>query len=46
MEIVCFYRNNDYELLNKKFNNCGVFGLWVADNATEINIVDVIIEED
>lgn len=45
MEITCIYRNRDYEIANMKFNNYGAFGKWVADNATEIHLVDVIQEE-
>lgn len=41
-EISCIYRTKDYELENKKFNSYEGFGRWVADNAMEITIVDVI----
>ena len=45
MEITCIYRNNDYEINNKKFDDYAHFGCWIADNATEIKLVDVIVEE-
>ena len=41
-ELVCVYRTCDYELENKKFYDYAAFGRWVADNATEITMVDVI----
>lgn len=46
LEITCIYK----ELWNgstheKRFDSFGVFGKWVADNATEIAILDVIQEE-
>ena len=31
---------------DKKFYSFEVFGKWVADNATEISIIDVIQEEE
>ena len=46
VEITCIYRNRDYELENKKFDSYDFFGKWIADNATEITLVDVIQEED
>ena len=47
LEITCIYK----ELWNgstneKRFDSFGVFGKWVADNATEISILDVIQEEE
>lgn len=41
-EIICIYRNNDYELKNKGFNDYDSFGKWVEKNAKKIIIVDVI----
>lgn len=47
MELTCMYR----EIVNglykeKKFDSYESFGKWVADNATEISIIDVVQEED
>ena len=47
LELTCIYK----ELWNgstheKRFDSFGVFGKWVADNATEIAILDVIEEEE
>lgn len=46
VDILCKYRDADYRLKNIKFNSFRFFGKWVADNATEIRIIDVIVEED
>lgn len=47
LELTCIYK----ELWNgatkdKRFDSFEVFGKWVADNATEIYIIDVIQEEE
>ena len=47
LELTCIYK----ELWNgstheKRFYSFEVFGKWVADNATEIAILDVIQEEE
>lgn len=47
MELTCIYRerfNNEYK--EKRFDSYSTFGKWVADNAVEIAIIDVIQEED
>lgn len=36
--------NGSYK--EKKFDSYEIFGKWVADNATEISIIDVVQEED
>lgn len=46
MKITCVYRNKDYELCNIKFNDYRFFGEWVANNVTEITLIDVIAEEE
>lgn len=47
MEIVCLYKEKwNGENKNKKFDSYESFGKWVADNAVEISILDVIQEED
>ncbi|SCJ83141.1 Uncharacterised protein [uncultured Clostridium sp.] len=47
MEIICLYKEKwNGENKNKKFDSYGSFGKWVADNAVEISILDVIQEED
>ena len=43
MEIICLYKESGTE---KKFDSYESFGKWVADNAVEISILDVIQEED
>ena len=47
MEIICLYKEKwNGENKNKKFDSYESFGKWVADNATEIAILDVIEEEE
>lgn len=47
MEIICLYKENyNGENKDKKFDSYNHFGKWVADNATEIQIIDVTQEED
>lgn len=47
MEIICLYKKKwNGENKNKKFDSYESFGKWVADNAVEISILDVIQEED
>lgn len=47
MEIICLYKEKyNGEIKDKKFDSYDSFGKWVADNATEISIIDVIQEED
>ena len=47
MEIICLYKEKyNGESNNKKFDSYSTFGKWVADNATEISIIDVIQIED
>lgn len=47
MELTCIYKDKyDDEIKEKKFDSYDFFGKWVADNATEILIIDVIQEED
>lgn len=47
MELTCVYKDRwNGEIKEKKFDSYQFFGKWVADNATEIEIVDVIQEED
>lgn len=47
MEIIYLYKEKwNGENKNKKFDSYESFGKWVADNAVEISILDVIQEED
>lgn len=47
MEMICLYKEKwNGENKNKKFDSYESFGKWVADNAVEISILDVIQEED
>ena len=47
MEIICLYKEKwNGENKNKKFDSYESVGKWVADNAVEISILDVIQEED
>lgn len=46
MNIICLYKKNwNGKIKRKIFDSFEVFGKWVADNATEISIIDVIKEE-
>lgn len=46
MELTCLYKDRwNGEIKDKKFDSYEIFGKWVADNATEIEIIDVIQEE-
>lgn len=47
MELTCIYKDkyND-EIKEKKFDSYDFFCKWVADNATEIELIDVTQEED
>ena len=47
MEIICLYKKSwNGKIKTKIFDSYEVFGKWVADNATEIQIIDVTQEED
>lgn len=47
MELTCIYKDKyDDEIKEKKFDSYDFFGKWVADNATEIELIDVTQEED
>lgn len=47
MELTCLYKDRwNGEIKDKKFDSYEVFGKWVADNATEIILIDVVQEED
>lgn len=47
LELTCIYKELWNEVVkDKKFDSFEVFGKWVADNATEIAILDVIEEEE
>lgn len=46
IEITCTYMNQDMEYKDMKFDDYGVFGKWVADNAEEILILSVVQEEE
>lgn len=47
MELTCVYKERwNREINEKKFDSYQFLGKWVADNATEIEIIDVIQEED
>ena len=47
LELTCIYKKLwNGVVKDKKFDSFGVFGKWVADNATEISIIDVIQEEE
>lgn len=47
MEIICLYRKSwNGKIKRKTFDSYDFFGKWVADNATEISIIDVIQIED
>ena len=46
LEITCIYKELWNGSINdKRFDGFEVFGKWVADNATEISIINVIQEE-
>lgn len=43
MELTCIYKNRwNGEIKEKKFDGYQIFGKWIADNAIEIEIIDVI----
>ncbi|WP_133016255.1 hypothetical protein [Clostridium cuniculi] len=47
MELTCLYRDKyDGVIKEIKFDSYDFFGKWVADNATEIELIDVTQEED
>ena len=47
LELTCIYKKNWTGKIKRKiFDSFEVFGKWVADNATEISIIDVIQEEE
>lgn len=47
MEIICLYRENwNGKFKRKLFDSYESFGKWMADNAVEIEIIDVIQVED
>ncbi len=47
LEITCIYKELWNGIINdKRFDSFEVFGKWVADNAIEISIIDVIQEEE
>lgn len=47
MEIICLYKEQlNEKSKEKKFDSYEIFGKWVADNAVEISIIDVIQVED
>ena len=46
IEIKCTYLNQDMEEKDIKFDDYGVFGKWVADNAEEVLIISVLQEEE
>lgn len=46
VEIICLYKENwNGESKDKRFDSYDIFGKWVADNAVEISIIDVIQKE-
>ena len=46
LEIICSYIDKDFkENKERKFDSFAFFGKWVADNITQIEIVDVIQQE-
>lgn len=45
LELTCIYKcNYDGVIETKVFDDYGMFGKWLADNATEIILIDVIQE--
>ena len=47
MEIICLYKEQwNGESKEKKFDSYEILGKWIADNAVEIEIIDVIQVED
>lgn len=47
IELTCLYKDKcDDEIKEKKFDSYDFFGKWVADNVTEIELMDVTQEED
>lgn len=47
MELTCLYRDKyDGVIKEIKFDSYDFFGKWIADNATEIELIDVTQEED
>lgn len=47
VELTCIYKDRwNGQIKDKKFDSYQAFGKWVADNATDIEILDVIQEED
>lgn len=43
MNITCLYRKNwNGKIKRKDFNSYEIFGRWIADNAVEISIIDVV----
>lgn len=47
MEIICLYRRSwNGRIKRKTFDSYESFGKWIADNVTEISIIDVIQVED
>lgn len=46
LEIICSYLDKkDTEIKDRKFDSFSIFGKWVADNVTEIILIDVIQQE-
>lgn len=49
INIICLYKNKyDEEVIEKRFDNVedyNLFGIWIANNAVDVEILDVIIEE-
>lgn len=47
LELTCIYKcDYDGVIGTKVFDDYGIFGKWVADNATEITLIEVIQEEE
>lgn len=47
LKLTCIYKcDYDGVIDTKVFDDYGIFEKWVADNATEIAIIDVIQEEE
>ncbi|MCR1953160.1 hypothetical protein NSB31_29680 [Bacillus cereus] len=47
LEIICLYMDkSDNEIKERKFDGFSSFGKWVADNVTEVILIDIIQEEE
>lgn len=45
MEIEVIFKE-DYEVKTKRFSCYAMFGVWMANNFGEVEILDVVVEED